>query len=168
MNLNKVQVIGRLTRDPEVKNLPSGVPVANFSLATNHIYYDQNKQKVENVDFHNCVAFNRTAENLGKYQKKGNLLYVEGRLTTRSWDDKTTGEKKYRTEIIVETVSFAPRSSGGDGSDEGRAPNEDDIDFGGSTQEEKPKKKEEVKGRGMDLDQLDYGDANINVDDIPF
>lgn len=166
MNLNKVQLIGRLTRDPELKNLPSGVPVANFSIATNHVYYNQQKEKVEQVDFHNCVTFNKTAENLVQYQKKGNPIYVEGRLTTRSWDDKTTGEKKYRTEIMVETIQFAPRGSGGDRGDDGHAPNEEDIDFG--TAPEKPKKKEKVEPKGMDLDTLDYGDTDINVDDIPF
>lgn len=163
--INKVTLMGRLTRDAELKNLPSGVPVANFSLATNRVWYDQQKQKQEEVEFHNCTAFNKTAENISKYTKKGHLLYIEGRITTRSWDDKTTGEKKYRTEIIVEEMKLLPNGrneSGNDGSAE-----VSDVDFGSSPA--KPAQKAEVKGRGMDnLDTLDYGDAKINVDDIPF
>lgn len=161
--VNKVTLLGRLTRDAELKNLPSGVALANFSLATNRIWYDQQKQKQEEVEFHNCTAFNKTAENIAKYTKKGHLLYVEGRIATRSWDDKTTGEKKYRTEIIVEEMKLMPNGrneSGDDGSSSS-------VDFG-SSPTPKEKKQEEVKGRGMDLDQIDYGDSNINIDDIPF
>lgn len=164
--VNKVTLLGRLTRDAELKNLPSGVPVANFSLATNRVWYDQQKQKQEEVEFHNCTAFNKTAENIAKYTKKGHLLYIEGRIQTRSWEDKTTGEKKYRTEIMVEEMKLMPNGRSESG-DDGSA-NTDDVDFGTSTPAPKPNKQQEVKGRGMDLDQLDYGDANINIDDIPF
>lgn len=163
--INKVTLLGRLTRDAELKSLPSGVALANFSLATNRVWYDQQKQKQEEVEFHNCTAFNKTAENIAKYTKKGHLLYVEGRVTTRSWDDKTTGEKKYRTEIIVEEMKLLPNGRNENGDD--GSVNTDDVDFG-TTPAPKEKKKEEVKGRGMDLDQIDYGDSNINVDDIPF
>lgn len=162
--INKVTLLGRLTRDAELKTLPTGTPVANFSLATNRVWYDQQKQKQEEVEFHNCTAFNKTAENITKYTKKGHLLYIEGRITTRSWDDKTTGEKKYRTEIVVEEMKLMPNGRN-EGGDDGSA-NVDEVDFG--TTPPKTAKKEEVKGRGMPLDQLDYGDANINIDDIPF
>lgn len=161
--VNKVTLLGRLTRDAELKNLPSGVPVANFSLATNRVWYDQQKQKQEEVEFHNCTAFNKTAENIAQYTKKGHLLYIEGRITTRSWDDKTSGEKKYRTEIIVEVMKLLPNGrSENDGSADTSS-----VDFGSSPS--KPAKTQEVKGRGMDnLDTIDYGDTNINIDDIPF
>lgn len=162
--VNKVTLLGRLTRDAELKSLPSGTPLANFSLATNRVWYDQQKQKQEETEFHNCTAFNKTAENIAKYTKKGHLLYVEGRITTRSWDDKTTGEKKYRTEIIVEEMKLMPNNRNESG-DDGTA-NIDDVDFGVSPS--KPAKKEKVEPKGMDLDKLDYGDTNINVDDIPF
>lgn len=164
--VNKVTLLGRLTRDAELKTLPSGVPVANFSLATNRVWFDKTtNQKQEEVEFHNCQAWNKTAENIAKFTKKGHLLYVEGRIQTRSWDDKTTGEKKYRTEIIVEEMKLMPNRdvSGDDGSVD-----PDDVDFG--TTPSKPAKKGEVKGRGYegDVATIDYGDANVNVDDIPF
>lgn len=155
--VNKVTLLGRLTRDVELKSLPSGVPVANFSLATNRVYFDQQKQKQEEVEFHNCQAWNKTAENIAKYVKKGHLLYIEGRITTRSWEDKTSGEKKYRTEIIVEEMKLLPNKDGGS-HDSAR----DDSGF--NDFDKKPK----VEGRGMDTDSIDYGDSNVNVDDIPF
>jgi single-strand DNA-binding protein len=147
--VNKVTLLGRLTRDVELKILPTGVPVANFSLATNRVWFDKNtNQKQEETEFHNCQAWNKTAENIAKYVKKGHLLYIEGRITTRSWDDKTTGEKKYRTEIIVEEMKLLPNN-------DGRSHIESDN---------KPK----VEGRGVDTESIDYGDSNVNVDDIPF
>lgn len=156
--VNKVTLLGRLTRDVELKSLPSGVPVANFSLATNRVWFDQQKQKQEEVEFHNCQAWNKTAENIAKYVKKGHLLYIEGRITTRSWDDKTTGEKKYRTEIIVEEMKLLPNKDGG--SHDGARDDSGFNDF--------DSKKPKVEGKGMDMDQIDYGDSNVNVDDIPF
>lgn len=155
--VNKVTLLGRLTRDVELKSLPSGVPVANFSLATNRVWYDQQKQKQEEVEFHNCQAWNKTAENIAKFVKKGHLLYIEGRITTRSWDDKTSGEKKYRTEIIVEEMKLLPNKDGG--SHDGARDDSGYNDF-----DKKPK----VEGKGMGMDQIDYGDSNVNVDDIPF
>lgn len=160
--VNKVTLLGRLTRDPELKSLPSGTKVASFSLATDRTWKDQAGNKQEEAEFHNCIAFNRTGEIVAQYTRKGHLLYVEGRIQTRSWDDTKTGEKKYRTEIVVEEMKLMPNKRI---EDDGSA-DVDDVDFGSTP--EKPKKKEEVKGKGMDLDQLDYGDANINVDDIPF
>ena len=113
MYLNKVQLLGNLTRDPELKALPNGTKVASFSLATNRTWKDANGAKQEAVEYHNCVVFGRTAETIAQYMKKGSQLYVEGRLQTRSWDDKTSGEKKYRTEIVVETSQFGNKPQGG-------------------------------------------------------
>jgi single stranded DNA-binding protein len=98
MYLNKAIIIGNLTRDPELKSLPSGIRVASFSVATNRVWKDKNGVKQENVDYHNVVVFGRQAEIVGQYLKKGGSVLVEGRMQTRSWDD-ASGVKKYRTEI---------------------------------------------------------------------
>lgn len=163
--VNKVTLLGRLTRDAELKSLPSGVPVANFSLATNRVWYDQQKQKQEEVEFHNCTAFNKTAENIAKYTKKGHLLYVEGRIQTRSWDDKTSGEKKYRTEIIVEEMKLMPNGRNENG-DDGARDDSGFNDFDSPSPKKPSTSKAPPVGKGMD--QIDYGDANVNLDDIPF
>lgn len=97
-------VAGRLTRDPEQKVLPSGMAVCNFSLATNHTYKDQ-----EETEFHNVVAFGKTAESIGRYKKKGDLIFVTGRLKTRSWE--SDGTKQYRTEIMVDRAQFIGKGS---------------------------------------------------------
>lgn len=108
MYLNKVFLYGNLTRDPEVKALPSGTQVANFGLATNRVYKDKNGAKQEAVEFHNVVAFGRLAELIGQYMKKGRPLFVEGRMQTRSWDDQASGQKRYKTEVVLETFQFGP------------------------------------------------------------
>jgi single-strand DNA-binding protein len=153
MYLNKVYLYGNLTRDPEARSLPNGTAVTNFSLATNRIYKDQSGAKQEQVEFHNIVVFGRQAETSAQYLKKGQGVMIEGRISTRSWDDKTTGEKKYRTEIIADGVQFGPKT-GGSTSPEG---------FTGNPTPSTAK----VQG-APDLDTIDYGDTNVNVDDIPF
>jgi single-strand DNA-binding protein len=111
MYLNKVYLIGNLTRDPELKALPSGIKVSSFGLATNRVWRDQAGAKKEATEFHNIVVFGRQAETVAQYLKKGNSALVEGRIQTRSWDDKD-GQKKYRTEIIAERIQFGPKGSG--------------------------------------------------------
>jgi len=108
MFLNKVFVLGNLTADPEIKTLPSGQPVANFRIATNRVFYNKDKEKQEQVEFHSIVAFGRTAEIIQQYLQKGSMLLIEGRLQTRSWED-SAGNKKYRTEIITERMQMGPR-----------------------------------------------------------
>lgn len=98
MYLNSVRIIGNLTRDPELKALPSGVQVASFSVATNETF-TKDGQKQEKVEYHNVVVFGKTAENVAKYMSKGSQIMVEGKLQTRSWDKD--GVKMYRTEIIA-------------------------------------------------------------------
>ena len=120
MYLNKAIVIGNLTRDPEIKALPSGIKVASFSVATNRVWKDKNGVKQENVDYHNVVVFGRQAEIVGQYLKKGGSVLVEGRMQTRSWDD-AAGVKKYRTEIIADRIQFGPRPSGAPGASYGPA-----------------------------------------------
>ncbi|KPJ55423.1 single-stranded DNA-binding protein [Parcubacteria bacterium DG_72] len=109
MNLNKVMLIGRLTRDPESRTTPSGQTVCNFSIATNRIW-NQNNQKQEKTEFHNIVLWQRLAEIASQYLKKGSIVLVEGRLQTRSWQD-SVGNKKYKTEIIAESLQLGPKSS---------------------------------------------------------
>lgn len=109
MNLNKVFLIGNLTRDPEMRTLPSGQSVSNFGLATNRIWNDaETKEKKQQAEFHNIVAFGKLAEICNQYLKKGSLLMVEGRIQTRNWQDQS-GETKYRTEIIIEGMQMGPR-----------------------------------------------------------
>ena len=103
-SVNKVILIGNLGKDPEIKYTPSGTPVAKFSLATNERYKDKSGEWQDRTEWHNIVAWQRLAEIVGEYVKKGNKLYVEGRLQTSSWEDKQSGEKKYRTEIIAQDL----------------------------------------------------------------
>lgn len=109
MYLNKAILIGNLTRDPELKALPSGAKVASFGLATNRTYKTQDGEKREEVEFHNIVVFGRMAENVAQYMRKGSQILVEGRIQTRSWES-SDGQKKYRTEIIAETIQFGNKS----------------------------------------------------------
>jgi len=110
MNLNKVFVLGNLTADPISRALPSGQPVANFGLATNRIFYDKDRQKQQQTEFHNIVAFGRTAEIAQQYLKKGSMVLIEGRIQTRSWQD-SSGNKRTRTEIITERLQLGPKTS---------------------------------------------------------
>ena len=113
MYLNKAILIGNLTRDPEIRSLPSGIKVCSFSLATNRVWKDKNGARQESADYHNVVVFGRQAETVAQYMKKGSSILVEGRMQTRSWDDKNTGEKKYRTEIVADRTQFGPKGQGG-------------------------------------------------------
>jgi single-strand DNA-binding protein len=107
MYLNKAMIYGNLTRDPEMKALPSGMQVCTFSLATNRVYNDRDGKRQESVDYHNITVFGKQAENCAKYLVKGNSAYVEGSLRTNSWEKD--GVKQYRTEIIADRVQFGPK-----------------------------------------------------------
>ena len=100
-SVNKVILIGNLGKDPEVKYTPSGTAMAKFSLATNERYKDKAGEWQDRTEWHNIVAWQRTAEIAGEYLKKGRSVYIEGRIQTRSWDDKASGQKKYITEIVA-------------------------------------------------------------------
>ena len=121
--VNKVILIGNLGRDPEMRSLPSGQPVATFSLATNRRWKDRDGQRQEQTEWHNIVVFGRQAEIAGQYLTKGKQISVEGRIQTRSWDDKQSGEKKYRTEIVCESFQMlsgpGEQRGGGGGRDSG-------------------------------------------------
>lgn len=157
MYLNKAFIIGNLTRDPELKSLPSGIKVATLSVATNRVYKDKSGARQEATDFHNVVVFGAQAESTSQYLKKGSSLLVEGRMQTRSWDAQD-GTKKYRTEIVADRVQFGPRREGG-------AP------AGGSSFKGGPGDKSGAPAADKGdkgIDTIEYPSEEINPDDIPF
>lgn len=154
MFLNKAIVIGNLTRDPELRTLPSGAAVTTFSVATNRVWKDRDGNKKEDNQFHNIVVFGRQAETAGQYLKKGQSVLIEGRMQTRSWDDKGTGEKKYRTEIVADRVQFGPKAGSGTGGSGASS---------GSTHQPS-----EVKGAPEPGGDAAYPDEEVNPEDIPF
>ena len=116
MNLNKAMIIGNLTRDPETRTTPSGQTVTNFGVATNLIWTDANGEKQKKAEFHNVVAWRKLGEICAQYLKKGNKVYIEGRLQTRDWEGQD-GVKRYRTEIIAENmIMLDTKGSGGSSS----------------------------------------------------
>lgn len=153
MYLNKAIIIGNLTRDPELKSLPSGIQVASFSIATNRVWKDKDGNRQESSDFHNIVVFGRQAETTAQYLKKGSNALVEGRIQTRSWDAQD-GQKRYRTEIVADRVQFGPRREG-EGGGASSAPAKKSGD--GANQD-----------AGSSNDGIDYPEEEINPDDIPF
>jgi single-strand DNA-binding protein len=161
MYLNKAFIIGNLTRDPELKALPSGMQVASFSVATNRVWKDKNGAKQESADFHNIVVFGRQAETAAQYLKKGASVLVEGRIQTRSWDGPD-GKKNYRTEIVADRVQFGSRtgSAGGNGggySGAGAGQDGAQSSAGGKS-----------SGAKDELDTIEYPTDEINPEDIPF
>lgn len=149
MYINKAMVYGNLTRDPELKTLPSGMSVCSFSVATNRVYNDRDGKRQEATDYHNIVVFGKQAETTAQYMKKGSGIFVEGRLQTRSWDQD--GSKRYMTEIVADRVQFGPRggaSAGGNSSD-------NNAGAMNSSDQGAPK-------------LPDYPEEEINPEDIPF
>ena len=126
--LNKVMLIGRLGKDPELRYTPSGSPVATFNLATDESYKDKEGKKVESTDWHRVVVWNKLAEICGQYLKKGSLVYIEGKIKTRSYDDKQSGQKKFITEIVGDQMSMLGGKPGEGGGD--YVPPPGDIDSG--------------------------------------
>ncbi len=180
MNLNKVFILGNVTRDPEARALPSGQQVTNFGLATNRFYTDSAGQKKQEAEFHNVVAFGKLADISSRYLNKGSLVLIEGRIRTRNWVN-STGVKQYRTEIVADNMQLGPRSAGS-------------MSGGGQTKpfsapEPEPAKQEEIPiieenytppsteaasdlpAQTGDIKQVSFeGDASdeIDVRDIPF
>ena len=147
MYLNKAMVYGNLTRDPELKSLPSGIQVCSFSIATNRVYKDREGARQEQTDYHNVVVFGRQAETSAQYLKKGASAFVEGRLQTRSWE--ADGVKQYRTEIVADRVQFGPRTGGtGAPGQQGAVPAE--------------------KSAPVQSGAPEYPEEEINPEDIPF
>jgi single-strand DNA-binding protein len=156
-SVNKVILLGNVGKDPEIRSTPSGVMVANFTIATSDRSKDAQGNWQDKTEWHSLVAFNRTAEIIRDYVKKGSKLYVEGKLQTSSWDDKTTGAKKYRTEIIVNDLSLLSgreEGSGGGGYSRGAS----------SAGNSAPNYDQRPQGGADDFSQS----AEISDDDIPF
>lgn len=149
MNLNKAQIIGRLTADPQLKKTPSGQVVTSFSVATNRSYTDKSGKKIENVDFHNLVLWGKLAEIATTYLTKGSLAYFEGRLTTRSWEDKQN-VKHYTTEIVVEKMQLGPRKAG--------------------SEPARPKENTDPNGEFQDQEEVPVIDLedDVTAEDLPF
>ena len=147
-------IFGNLTRDPELRALPSGMNVASFSIATNRVFKDRDGKKQEQTDFHNVVVFGRQADTVNQYLKKGSSVFVEGRMQTRSWEKD--GEKKYRTEVVADRVQFGPRGSGSGGGGGSRGDDQSQPDDSSS-----------MGGMGGGA-AIDYPKDDINPDDIPF
>ena len=112
---NKVFLLGNLGRDPESRALPSGQPVANFPMATSRKWRDRDGNQQEQTEWHNIVCFGRLAEIAGQYLTKGKQVFVEGRIQTRTWDDRNTGEKRYRTEVVADNFQMLGGPGGGGG-----------------------------------------------------
>ncbi|MCX6731416.1 MAG: single-stranded DNA-binding protein [Candidatus Parcubacteria bacterium] len=148
MNLNKVFIIGNLTRDPELRTLPSGSSVTSFGVATNRVWKNPQGEKQEDVQFHNIVVFGKQADTVAQYLKKGSSVLIEGRIQTRNWDAQD-GTKRTKTEIVAERVQFGPRRAGGGGAGE-------------------PVKKTEDAQRPEELETIQYPEEDINPEEIPF
>jgi single-strand DNA-binding protein len=155
MDLNKAMLIGRLTRDPEVKNTPTGATVASFGLATNLVWNDQSGQRQERVEFHNIVAWRRLAEICGQYLRKGSKIYIEGRLQTRKWTGQDNVDRQ-RTEIVADNMIMLDRV--------GAQPTT-------TTTEEPPAPNEEPaidSNEGVVEDNSNPSEDEIKVENIPF
>jgi single-strand DNA-binding protein len=153
MNFNKVFILGRLTADPQLRSTASGQPVASFALATNRVWTDKVGQKQEATEFHNIVVWGRQAEVASKFLTKGSLAFIEGRLQTRSWDDKD-GQRRKTTEVVADRLQLGPRPSGA--SQGGNFPKPS------NTPSEEKKKEEDIPV--IDVD----GDDDIKSEDLPF
>jgi single-strand DNA-binding protein len=151
MNLNKVFIIGRLTADPQLRSTAGGQAVATFSLATNREWKNPQGEKKKEVQFHNVVVWGRQAEVAHQFLKKGSLLFVEGRLQTRSWQDKQ-GQTRTTTEIISERFQFGPRAGAGMGGGNDLEPKGSFVD-------------EEIK---EELPEINIDEGDIKAEDIPF
>jgi single-strand DNA-binding protein len=147
--INKVILVGNLGRDPEVRTTPSGQPVATFTLATSRKWKDRNGQRQEQTEWHTIVCWGRQAEVAGQYLTKGKQIFVEGRLQTRSWDDRNTGEKRYKTEVVCDNFQMLGARGG-------------DFD-GGASQGPGPASYDEPGGGGAG-----GGYGGEEDDDIPF
>ena len=159
-SVNKVILLGNVGKDPEVKLLPSGLPVANLTLATSDRFKDKAGEWQDRTEWHNLTAYQRVAEIIRDYVKKGSKLYIEGKIQTRSWDDKESGQKRYRTEIIVnELVLLTGREEGAGGGQGGYSRSSSSSSSGGFDQ------RTPAAAGGQD----DYAQsAEISDDDIPF
>jgi single-strand DNA-binding protein len=150
--VNKVFLLGNVGKDPEIRSTAGGMTVASFSLATADRAKDAQGNWADKTEWHNLVCFQRTAEVVRDYVKKGSQIFVEGKIQTRSWDDKTSGEKKYKTEILVNELTLLGGKGGGEGGG------------GGSYSKPASTSYDQRQPAGAP----DFGDSGITDDDIPF
>lgn len=155
-NLNKVMLMGNLTRDPEIKYTPKGMAIANFGIAINRVWSNEAGEKQEEVSFIDIEMFGRKAEVVGEYFKKGKPIYIEGRLKLDSWEDKTSGQKKSKLKVVGETFEFLGGREGGGGSG------------GGEPSEGRPQSR--PQSRPAPPPQRPPADPDLDApeDDIPF
>lgn len=153
MNINRAIIYGNLTREPELKSLPSGMQVCEFGIATNRVRKEKDGQRQELVDFHNIVVFGKQAELVKQYIHKGSGLLVEGRIQTRSWDAQD-GTKRYRTEIVADRIQFGPKGGSSAGSYE--------------SYEQKGQSETKSSDKKDDSSAIAYPEEEINAEDIPF
>jgi single-strand DNA-binding protein len=151
--VNKVLLLGNVGKDPEMRATPGGMTIAQFTLATADRAKDAQGNWADKTEWHNLVAFNRTAEIVRDYVKKGTQLFIEGKIQTRSWDDKESGQKKYRTEILVNELTLLGSKSGGEG---------------GESRGSYSKSSSSSYAQSQPATAPDYGDTGITDDDIPF
>ena len=163
-NLNKVMLMGNLTRDPEIKYTPKGTAIANFGIAINRVFTPEGGEKREEVTFIDLEAWGRTAEVIGEYFKKGKPIFIEGRLKLDSWDDKTTGKKMSKLRVVVESFEFLGSREGGGGGGEGGG------DSGGSTQSAPARSSAPPQRRPPASPPRPPADPDLDVqaDDVPF
>lgn len=154
--VNKVFLLGNVGKDPEIKATAGGMTIATFGLATVGSAKDAQGNWQDKTEWHNLVAFQRTAEIVRDYVKKGSQLYVEGKIQTRSWDDKESGQKKYRTEILVNELTLLGKPGGGE-TGGGSYSRSSSASYGSGS-----------SGASAPASQPDYADQGITDDDIPF
>ena len=156
-SVNKVTLLGNVGKDPEIRSTAGGTMVANLTLATSDRQKDAQGNWQDRTEWHNLVAFTRTAEIVRDYVKKGSKLYIEGKIQTRSWEDKSTGEKKYRTEILIDELTLlggsSGRENGGQSNSRGNSRGNSEG-FG--------------RSRSATHEEYAYADQGITDDDIPF
>jgi len=162
MSLNRAQLIGNLTRDPEMRQIPGGSAVASFSIATNFTWNDQQGQKQEKVEFHNIVAWRKLAEICGQYLKKGSKVFIEGRMQTRDWEGED-GVKRYRTEIVADNMIMLSGKSGSMGSG-------DEMSYGSGMQSQHSGLKKTAQNNDAPemTEQPIVAEGEVTVDDLPF
>lgn len=167
MNLNKVFLIGRLTSDPQIRSTPSGQAVATLGLATNRIWTNKAGARQDETEYHSVVVWGRQAEIVGQFLHRGSLVFVEGRLQTRSWQD-AQGQKRKTTEIVADRIQFGPRGGSGGGFGSGDGERSVSSDGAGGPRRESAKGELGDDGGPEQIPDISLDDDDIKPEDIPF
>jgi single-strand DNA-binding protein len=172
-SVNRVILLGNLGQDPELRYTPSGAPVCNLNIATSDVFMDKDGNKQTTTEWHRVVVWNKQAENCAKYLAKGRSVYIEGKLQTRSWDDKASGQKRYSTDIIAQTIQFVGGASSRDQQNSYQTPASNNNNF---SQSANPSNNNSSYNNSY-LPQMDDpfnssdsfgGPSSPNLDEIPF